>query len=335
MNRAGLLAVIGALSAVAATLPVISLPPPSAVPAATRSAALKASKECATPPPPSARVRAGAGGLKEPYDITPAAADVVEQQGQALAAEQQGARMFAPRSVTTVKIPVYFHVLHSGTEGKVSTSRINQQIAVLNATYGGRTGGSDTRFSFYLKGKTWTDNSSWYNNPLPASSGGYEKAIKTKLHRGGAGSLNLYTGNLGDQLLGYATFPWKYKASPKLDGVVVHTGSLPGGSVANYNRGYSATHEIGHWLGLYHTFQGYDASSTAARLGGCAGKGDLVSDTPAEGEPSRGCPAGSDTCPVPGADPIHNFMDYSYDSCMTQFTKGQSDRMRAKWSIYR
>jgi hypothetical protein len=116
---------------------------------------------------------------------------------------------------------------------------------------------------------------------------------------------------------------------------VVHTGSLPGNSIKNYNKGYSATHEVGHWLGLYHTFQGFDPVS--APLGGCKGGGDYVSDTPAEGDPTNGCPVSpaKNTCNAAGNDPVHNFMDYSYDTCMTRFTKGQSDRMRAKWSIYR
>src|SRR5205823_4199541 len=121
--------------------------------------------------------------------------------------------------------------------------------------------------------------------------------------------------DLGDSLLGYSTFPWAYKKNPKLDGVVIHVGTLPGGAIPDYNLGYSAVHETGHWLGLYHPFEGWDPTTGTT---GCGGPGDRVADTPAEGTPSQGCPAGKDTCPIPGVDPIHNFMDYSYDPCMNQ-----------------
>ncbi|EJD02543.1 Metalloprotease, partial [Fomitiporia mediterranea MF3/22] len=220
-------------------------------------------------------------------------------------------------------VSVYFHVISADdttSGGDVPDSQISDQIDVLNQDY------SSSGLTFTLAKTTRTVNSDWFNNVGPDSS--QQTDMKNQLREGDAADLNVYTvgftSGSGEGLLGYATFPSDYQGNPKDDGVVILFSSLPGGSTTNYNEGRTLTHEAGHWVGLYHTFQG-----------GCSGAGDQVDDTPAEASPASGCPTGRDTCSSTGVDPIHNYMDYSFDSCMNQFTAGQTTRLTNQIATYR
>lgn len=273
---------------------------------------------------PDARVKKGGTAKLDPNELT--AKQVREREADLVAALREranfraGAQAAAP--LATVTIPVVVHVIQENSTragGNIPDSMITQQISVLNQAYSGATGGAPTAFAFQLQKINRVTNPSWY--PIVEGSAA-ERQMKSSLREGGKNTLNIYLGELSDDLLGWATFPKRKLDS--MDGVVVLNESLPGGTATNYNQGDTGTHEVGHWLNLYHTFQG-----------GCSGSGDSVSDTPAEASPAYQCPTGRDTCTAPGADPIHNFMDYTYDSCMYQFTAGQASRMLTAWNAYR
>ncbi|PFH45545.1 hypothetical protein AMATHDRAFT_71591 [Amanita thiersii Skay4041] len=221
----------------------------------------------------------------------------------------------------TAPIPVFWHVIYSnGTPqgGFLSTAQIAAQIAVLNRDY------RPSGFFWQLAGIDRTLNADWFNNVF--SNTPQERDMKARLRKGGPGTLNVYSVGFVNTspLLGYATFPWSYASNRINDGVVLNYRSLPGGNLPQYNLGRTLVHEVGHWLGLFHTFQG-----------GCTGSGDGVADTPAEQSPAFGCPVARDTCPGGGPDPIRNYMDYTDDACMNQFSRGQVQRFTAFAATYR
>ncbi len=225
----------------------------------------------------------------------------------------------------SVTIDTYFHVVTP--EGATQEQRdrlatmVQAQVDVLNEAYAGRTGSQGsaaTPFSFSLKNIDYFANNTWST----VTPGPVEKEMKAATRVGGKDVLNVWTANIGDGLLGWATFPTKKLSSN--DGVVILDESMPGGTAGKYAFGDTLTHEVGHWFALYHTFQG-----------GCRGQGDQVADTPAEAAPQFDCPVGADTCTSPGVDPIHNYMDYTQDTCMYQFTPGQVARMSDAWMQYR
>lgn len=243
--------------------------------------------------------------LKETYETMPASANGKAGKG------------------FKASVPVWFHVITDGATGSVTQAQIADQIRVLNLGFAGYYGGARSGFTFQLAGVTRTDNATWFN---ARAGGDAERDMKRALHRGGFETLNVYS-NLAGGYLGYAYLPGLPDSRTYLDGVVLNWESMPGTSTTfagRYDLGFTLVHETGHWVNLEHTF-----------FGGCNAKGDFVDDTPAMLVPTTGCPVGKDTCPDPGLDPIHNFMDYSYDSCYTEFTPGQVARAQDSWLYFR
>ncbi|KAI5857427.1 Metalloprotease [Durotheca rogersii] len=265
--------------------------------AAARSFALNSTGLCGTPEPTEEQIAAS----------------------NALLAEERLARVNGQfHALQAFTVNTYFHVVAASTslsDGYLTQAMIDAQLDVLNHDYGPH------GITFNLVSTDWTVNANW-------AADSSELAMKRALRKGGYGDLNLYfLGDLGGGLLGYCYFPDQVSQGSTAfyqDGCTILAHSVPGGDAAPYNLGGTATHEVGHWMNLYHTFQG-----------GCRGSGDLVDDTPPQASASSGCPIGRDSCPGGGVDPIHNYMDYSEDACYEEFTPGQAERMYSAWSAYR
>jgi hypothetical protein len=226
-----------------------------------------------------------------------------------------------PKFAATV--PVWFHVITDGAIGNVTQRQIDAQMTVLNLAFAGFYGGAKSGFRFALAGVTRTDNAQWFYGAIDGSS---ERPMKKALHRGGFETLNVYSTTAGPYL-GWAYLPGLNESLSYLDGIVSDWEAMPGTSAAyegEFDLGMTLVHEAGHWVNLEHTF-----------FGGCNAKGDFVDDTPAMKIPTSGCPEGKDTCKEPGLDPIHNYMDYSFDSCYDQFTPGQVARAQDAWLFFR
>jgi hypothetical protein len=291
------------------------------------TAATGAKGQDCLPLPSTARLAQGSDAV-DPNAHAPANAAVLDRAVKRQAAQLRSREV--RRANAKIVIPTYVHVFtqYNG-KGKVARARITEQIKVMNNAYAGKTSpwAKASPFQFKLVRVNYVKHSGWYNwrlNPDGTETNAL-RAVKKRYHKGGPEALNIYVAGLGDGLLGYATFPGE--GDPRLDGVVIVNTSLPGGTSAPYNRGDTAVHEVGHWLGLYHTFQG-----------GCVDPdGDLVGDTPFQDNGENIYQCGTmDTCPVlPGNDPTKNFMSYGSDVCLDKFTAGQVQRQLAAWYALR
>ncbi|HET8961145.1 zinc metalloprotease [Nocardioides sp.] len=301
--RTACLAAVAGIGATALTVVGIAAPAQAAV--------VDAGQACLTPDTNEAAAAARGGGSGLDHRGISAAEQraITRQTNNQLAAKGVTAASGATALVAR-KVPVYVHVMRDRAgRGNVTNRQVARQVAVLNRDFSG------LGYRFDLVRIDRFKNTAWHKD----RRSGHYRAVTRK---GGARALNIWLVDFA--YLGIATFPWDYARRGAVDGIRVQYNSLPGGNIPHYSEGRTATHETGHWLGLFHTFQG-----------GCTSLNDQVDDTPAQASPTSGCPAGRDSCPLDGTDPIHNYMDYSWDSCYSEFTQGQAARAHKMWTAYR
>lgn len=215
-----------------------------------------------------------------------------------------------------VRVPVFFHVIQVKGKQPISKRQLNEQIRVLNADL------NPYRISFSAAGGQVVKVDS-----IPGVRQIYELIVKPKLAKDPTQYLNFYVGPLLGGLLGYAAWPWNVKFKDKLDGVVISEDAVPGGGAKRFNTGRVAVHELGHWLGLYHTFQD-----------GCSGSGDDIASTAAHPGPNRGCKPKSQwpkACNGQDIVPYDNIMNYTSDRCRTTLTGEQVARIHLVTRLFR
>ncbi|EAU87257.2 metalloprotease [Coprinopsis cinerea okayama7 len=225
-------------------------------------------------------------------------------------------------------INLFWHVISSDETpegGNIPDSAIQTQMDVLNTAFEG------TGMQFTLVNVSRTVHPTWFAGAFRRNELNYE--MKATLRKGGAADLNVWSTGFTELsgLLGYATFPANITTEPENDGVAIKYTTLPGGNQVYFNLGHTLTHEVGHWAGLFHVFEGFS----------CEGDGDFVDDTPPQSTPTDGCPLSpwKNSCgrgePGDLPDSYRNYMDYSYDRCMCEFTNGQVERMHDQLGTYR
>lgn len=175
-----------------------------------------------------------------------------------------------------IVVPTYFHVITTTAKaGTITPEQVHRQFLVLNTAY------KSTGVSFDLKGTDYTVNDSW-----AVAKGPIINEVKRALRKGTYGTLNIYLHtDLDGAILGMCSLPSQtWPTTPvsayASDGCSINAGTMPSGNINGYNKGMTAVHETGHWLGLLHTFESYS----------CTGPGDSIDDTPMQSTSTDGCP---------------------------------------------
>jgi Pregnancy-associated plasma protein-A len=217
-----------------------------------------------------------------------------------------------------IEIDVQFIHIVNGNKGHITEARRKQQVEVLNNAFGP----AGIRFTYVPEQVKVHDDAKWFDH-----GSAVERQAKAALRASPERHLNFYTAGLRGGLLGWATFPWELDGDRDRDGVVILHSTLPGGPAGSFNLGMTAVHEVGHWLGLFHTFQG-----------GCDAFGDHVGDTASHAGPNVGKPDDTlphNACRAGEKAPVHNYMNYTHDAWVNEFTEGQLSRIKQHVAQYR
>jgi hypothetical protein len=277
---------------------------------------------------------------------------VEEEKANALLREQVGT--LTKKANGIIYIPVVFHIIHNDGLENISQAQIMNQIKILNEDFRRKAGtpgfssdpvSTDTKIEFRLA--QYDPNGAKHDGIVRIKSTQTDNAgntAKALSYWNSAKYLNIWVVKTinsssvpsGGTILGYAQFPWQRNSQPATDGVMIRSdqiGVVGTGQISQGGR--TLTHEIGHWLGLYHTFQDGCSGTTSSN---CASAGDQVCDTPPVADASTGCNVGQNSCTndVPDKpDMVRNYMDYSDGSCLNTYTVGQSARMYNSLAAYR
>lgn len=232
----------------------------------------------------------------------------------------------ALRAFDSVTIPAIVHIVKDEDESNINEAegKEQEQIDVLNNAFID----NDMGFTFELKAIRTHVSSKFWNEPCPRCKGYDSTSPMAKSTREGDGdTLNIWFNN--GPPFGFAMMGSPFGYDDFMDGVVVKHTTIYGGSNERKNLGTLLVHEVGHWLGLDHTFSGYS----------CSGDGDGVSDTAPQKNPTHTCSSEIsevDTCPDDDfPDPVHNYMNYVDDPCMHSFTPGQALKSHLTWEMAR
>lgn len=256
-----------------------------------------------------------------------------------------------------IYIPVVFHIIYNSAKDSsenISQYQIMDQIRILNedfrrkentAGFSADAASADLKIEFrlaqYDPNGNKHDGINRINSPLTSDARDNVKALsywnsEKYLNVWVVKSINAGFSAGQGIVLGFAQFPWDRSTKPLTDGVVVRSdqiGVVGTGQISQGGR--TLTHEIGHWLGLYHTFQGGCMGGLSTN---CSAQGDQVCDTPPVNVSSTGCNVGQNSCTNDSPDlpdMIRNYMDYSDGTCMNTYTTGQKNRIYGFLPTYR